>query len=154
MNNRELINRFYTAFSKRDSQAMGECYHEEVEFTDPAFGTLKGDRAKAMWTMLCENASDLQIEFSNVEASESKGSALWKATYTFSATGRKVINKIQAQFEFKDGKIIKHIDQFNLHSWSTQALGLKGWLLGSTAYFKKKLQAQTNRSLNKFISKN
>lgn len=154
MNNEELIQTFYTAFSNRDSQSMVDCYHEEIEFEDPAFGTLTGHRAKAMWTMLCKNATDLEIEFSNVKADDLKGFANWKATYTFSVTGRKVINTIQAQFEFKDGKIINHKDHFNLHKWSSQALGLKGWLLGNTAYFRKKLQAQTNRSLDKFISNN
>lgn len=154
MSNKDLISSFYTAFSNQNSEAMNNCYHENIVFNDPAFGELKGDRARAMWSMLCKNAKDLTIEFSNVQANENTGSANWKATYTFSATGRKVINEINAKFEFKDGRIIKHTDSFNLHKWASQALGFQGWLLGKFSFFKKKLHNQTNRSLDKFLASN
>jgi len=148
---KELITKFYKAFSELDSTTMVSCYHNDIEFTDPAFGTLKGERAKAMWVMLCKNAQDLKIEFSKVEATENTGSAHWDASYTFRKTGRPVLNKIDAQFKFKDGKIIKHIDSFDLHNWAKQAIGFQGLLLGGTSFFKKKLHQQTNGLLDKFI---
>ena len=151
---KELITKFYTAFSELDSATMVSCYHDEIEFTDPAFGDLKGERAKAMWIMLCKNAQDLKIEFSKVEATKNSGSAHWDASYTFRKTGRPVLNKIDARFEFKDGKIIKHIDSFNLHSWAKQAIGFQGLLLGGTSFFKKKLHQQTNGLLDKFMASN
>jgi ketosteroid isomerase-like protein len=151
---KEVINSFYEAFSKLDSKSMVSCYHDDIVFTDPAFGLLKGDRAKAMWIMLCKNAKDLSIVYSNIQATENKGLAHWNARYVFSKTGRKVINKIDAKFIFKDGKIISHIDDFNLHRWAKQALGLQGWILGGTSFFRKKLQQQTNRLLDKFIESN
>jgi len=148
---KELITKFYTAFAALDSTTMISCYHDNIEFTDPAFGTLKSNRAKAMWVMLCKNAQDLKIKFSKVEAIENTGSAHWNASYTFRKTGRPVLNKIDAQFEFKDGKIIKHVDSFNLHAWAKQAIGFQGLLLGGTSFFKKKLHLQTNQLLDKFI---
>ncbi|MCB9233271.1 MAG: nuclear transport factor 2 family protein [Bacteroidia bacterium] len=146
----ELITRFYEAFQVRDAAGMNACYHEDIVFTDPAFGTLKGDDARAMWTMLCQNATDLKVEFSNVELTNTGGKAHWEAWYTFSQTGRPVHNIIDAEFEFKDGKIIRHTDTFNLHKWAKQALGFKGWLLGGTGFFEKKLHEQTNGLLEKF----
>ena len=125
---------------------MVSFYHDEVVFTDPAFGNLKGVRAKNMWRMLCGNAQDFKLEYSQV----SEHSAYWEANYTFSKTGRRIHNKIDAFFEFKDGKIIKHLDSFNIHKWASQAIGFKGWLLGGTSYFKRKLNAQTNRLLEKY----
>ncbi len=151
---KQLITKFYEAFTKQDSETMVSCYHDDVVFTDPAFGELKGKRAGAMWKMLCQNAQDLNIQFSNIEATEADGKAHWDATYTFSQTGRKVINSIDAKFEFKDGKIISHTDHFNLHKWAKQALGIKGLLLGGTSFFKKKLHQQTNRLLDKFVKNN
>ena len=74
----------------------------------------------------------------------------WEAKYTFSKTGRKVHNKIHASVEIQNGKIVKHKDSFNLRRWASQALGLKGALLGGTAFFRKKLQSQTNGLLDKF----
>lgn len=129
---------------------MAACYHQDIVFEDPAFGILKGEKVKNMWRMLCTNSKDLEIIFSEVEANESIGKAHWEARYTFSQTGRKVQNVIEAEFVFKDGKIIKHNDSFDLHKWAKQALGFKGLLLGGTSFFKKKLNQQTNSLLSKF----
>lgn len=147
-----VIQKFYNAFTKLDAATMTSCYHDDIVFEDPAFGVLKGDRAKNMWRMLCESQKDkdFQVTYSNIKISEHKGSASWEAFYTFSKTGRKVHNIIEARFEFKEGKIIKHTDTFNLHKWSKQALGLKGFVLGKTKYFSNKLKAQTNRLLDKY----
>jgi len=147
----QLIQTFYTAFSKFDAETMINCYHDDVVFEDPAFGVLKGTRAKNMWQMLCgsQNGKTFKVTFSEV----TENSAKWEAFYTFSQTNKKVHNKVTAHFEFKDGKIIKHTDDFNLHNWAKQALGFKGLLLGGTSFFKKKLNAQTNSMLSKFEKK-
>ncbi|MCB9188588.1 MAG: nuclear transport factor 2 family protein [Flavobacteriales bacterium] len=146
----KVIEKFYTAFTQKDWQTMQSCYHDEVIFEDPAFGKLHGDEAKKMWRMLCEQGKDLKIEFSAIEENESDGKAHWEAWYTFSLTGKKVHNVIDAAFEFKDGLIIGHKDSFNLHKWAKQALGFKGWLLGGTNFFKKKFQEQARKSLKKY----
>jgi ketosteroid isomerase-like protein len=152
---KELIITFYTAFAKGDWQTMASCYHEEVEFSDPVFAGLKGKEASAMWRMLVERSKgNIDISFTNVVAGEKSGSAEWVARYLFSATGRKVINRIHAEFEFRDGKIIKHTDQFNLHKWAGQAFGLKGQLLGGFPFFRKKVQKNAREGLNRFLSKN
>ncbi|VAW11988.1 Ketosteroid isomerase-related protein [hydrothermal vent metagenome] len=100
--------------------------------------------------MLCANSKDLSVAFSEVAIHKDLGKAHWEARYTFGQTGRKVHNVIDAKFEFSNGKIIKHKDDFNLHKWAEQALGLKGLLLGGTSFFKKKLNQQTNNLLTKF----
>jgi len=148
----QLIEKFYLAFAELDARKMAECYHDDIIFEDPAFGKLKGPKAKNMWLMLCQSqkGEDFHIQFSNISADDDKGKASWEARYTFSKTGRKVHNVIHAHFEFKDGKIIKHTDSFDLYRWARQAMGLAGYLLGWTPYFKKKLQVQTNRMLDKF----
>ncbi len=149
---KNVIETFYTGLSELDADKMISCYHNDIVFEDPGFGELKGDRAKGMWRMLCKNARDFKVEFSQVEANEHNGSAHWEAWYTFSQTGRRVHNIIDAKFEFKDGKIIKHTDHFNLHRWSSQAIGWKGKLLGGTGFFKKKLIQKTNYLLDKFMA--
>ncbi|TPN88034.1 nuclear transport factor 2 family protein [Aquimarina algicola] len=149
---KELITTFYEGFNELDAEKMISCYHEDIIFEDPGFGQLKGDRAKNMWRMLCKNARNFKIEFSEVRANDQNGSAHWEAWYTFSKTGRPVHNIIEARFEFKDGKIVKHVDHFNLHRWASQALGWKGKLFGGMGFFKKKLHKQTNYLLDKFIN--
>lgn len=149
---KQLIEKFYTAFKNLDAETMATCYHDDVIFEDPAFGILRGERARNMWRMLInsQKGKDFKVSFSNITYKEDTGTAHWEAHYIFSQTGGKVHNKIDATFEFKDGKIIKHKDVFNLHKWASRAMGLKGTLLGGTGFFKKKLQAQTNRLLDKF----
>lgn len=146
----QLLETFYTAFQQKDAETMVACYHDDIVFHDPAFGELKGDDAKAMWRMLCKNATDLKIEYSNLQSTPTTGSAHWEAWYTFSRTGKPVHNIIDATFEFKDGKIIRHTDSFNLHRWASQAMGFSGWLLGWTGVFQQKLQQQTKGLLSKF----
>jgi len=151
--NKALIEQFYSSFQKTDAETMTSCYSDNILFEDPAFGILKGDKAKNMWRMLCSRSKDLEIEFTDVEANDHSGSAHWEARYTFDKTGRKVHNIIKASFKFENGKIIEHRDDFNLHKCASQVLGLKGMLLGGTNFFKKKLQSQTNYLLRKFESK-
>lgn len=151
MDNRNIINEFYSAFQSKDADTMVSFYHDEVTFNDPAFGILEGSRAKAMWKMLCANAQDLTIEYKEVTADQDSGSAHWDAYYTFRQTGRKVHNIIDAKFEFIDGKIIRHTDSFDLRKWAGQAMGWKGSLLGSTSFFRQKIQKQTNKLLDKYM---
>lgn len=121
-----IIEKLYTSLQHKDGEAMASCYHEDCIFQDPVFGDLKGEDVKAMWKMLCQNSGDLKIVVSNISASLKKGSANWEAWYTFGKSGRKVHNITQADFEFKEGKIISQIDNFNLRKWASQALGVKG----------------------------
>jgi hypothetical protein len=67
---------------------------------------------------------------SGIDADDAKGRAHWVATYTYSATGRGVVNEIDATFAFDEGRIVRHDDRFDLHRWAMQALGVPGLLLG------------------------
>ncbi len=145
--NAELLERFYQAFAKRDGATMRAAYHAEARFDDPAFPGLVGSEIGDMWDMLIARGKDLEITYSEIEANEKKGSAHWEAWYTFSATGRKVHNVIEASFEFRHGKIYRHRDVFSFWRWSRQALGLPGILLGWTPILSKKVQATAKKGL-------
>jgi len=147
-----LIKTFYKAFNSLDAETMVSCYHNDIIFEDSAFGVLHGERAKNMWRMLCQNqkGKKFRVEASDIICNDGHGTAHWEAYYTFSKTGRKVHNIIEAEFKFKDGKIIQHKDQFNLHNWAKQAMGFKGLLLGGTNFFKNKLHSQTHNLLTKY----
>jgi ketosteroid isomerase-like protein len=152
--NTEVISKFYTAFQQLDYQAMNSCYSDDIVFNDPAFGLLRGDEAKAMWEMLCKNAKNLSLTFSNIQLlDEEYATCNWVATYTFSKTGRRVVNNIKAFMRLKDGKIIEHSDGFKLSKWAAQALGLPGVLLGWTGFMKRKIQKNARKNLVAFIEK-
>lgn len=146
-----LIRHFYTCFSQRDYYGMQECYAPDARFSDPVFPGLDSRQTKAMWEMLCKRGRDLQIEFSDIKANGENGSANWVARYSFSQTGRKVVNRVHAEFQFRNGLFIRHEDHFNFYKWSRQALGLPGLLLGWTPGFQKKVQQKAGKGLQKFI---
>src|SRR5262249_45380066 len=108
----------------------------------------------SMWEMLIKRGTDLQLTFSNVESTGNMASADWLATYTFSASKRKVINKIHAVFKIENGKIVSHRDHFSFYRWSRQALGPVGLLLGWTPLIKNKVRKTALKSLQDFMAKN
>lgn len=145
-----LIARFYEAFQRLDAEAMSACYTDDVLFSDPVFGELRGQNATDMWRMLTSRAKDFTLTFDQVQADAQRGSAHWVATYEFGQTGAIVINDIQARFVFRDGKICEHHDHFDLWRWSRQALGAKGLLLGWTPLVKNAIRAQAHKGLKAF----
>lgn len=145
-----LITRFYQAFQRLDAEAMVACYSDDVLFSDPVFGELRGRDASDMWRMLTTRARDFTLTFDQVQADQQQGSAHWVATYLFSQTGHIVINDIQARFVFRDGKICEHHDHFDLWRWARQALGVKGLLLGWTPALKNAVRAQAKKGLAAF----
>ena len=148
--NAALIERFYNAFSRRDPDGMLACYHRGVMFSDPVFPSLDALGAASMWRMLCARGKDLVVGVSDIRADASTGSARWVATYTFSATGRKVANRIAAAFDFRDALIVRHVDRFSLWRWAAMALGPKGALLGWCLPVRAAIRAQAAKSLAAF----
>jgi hypothetical protein len=142
----ELITLFYTAFQSLDAEAMASCYAEGATFSDPVFTDLRGDQVADMWRMLCASATDFTLTFDSVTDT----SAHWVATYTFSSTGRRVVNDIQASFVISDGLIQEHRDSFDLWAWSRQALGPSGVALGWTPFLQGKVRSQAMAGLRKF----
>ena len=149
--NKALVDSFYAAFKNKDYKAMAACYHEDVYFRDEAF-ELHGKQVAAMWHMLCERGADMVLTY-HVSEQDACVTAHWEPKYSFSQTGRFVHNIIEAEFEFKDGKIIRHIDHFDFWRWSRQSLGLPGLLLGWSSFLKNKVSTMANKTLIGFIKK-
>jgi ketosteroid isomerase-like protein len=151
--NAALLEKFYSAFQRLDAETMASCYASDVQFSDPVFPNLQGNEAADMWRMLTSKAQDFSLVFDGISADEKNGQAHWVATYTFSQTGRIVINDIHASFSFRNGKIIRHQDHFDLWKWSRQALGNKGLFLGWTPLVKNAIQKQAAKGLYLFRQK-
>jgi hypothetical protein len=151
-NYKEFIIQFYLAFQTLNYTEMQKAYHPDAQFTDPVFGTLNCEEVRAMWEMLLTKGKDLQVTYSNVHATQTTGSCRWEAWYTFSMTGRYVHNIIDSSFEFKDGKIFRQKDTFDLWRWSRYALGTSGILLGWSPLVQNKVKAGARESLKKFMS--
>jgi ketosteroid isomerase-like protein len=152
--NEALIHHFYSAFQQKDYRTMQQAYHADAEFSDPVFDKLSAAETKAMWQMLLASAEDLDVSFKGVEADDVNGKCHWEARYTFSGTGRRVHNVIDATMRFKDGKIISHHDDFNFWRWSRMALGGPGIVLGWTPYLLRAVKNKVRRRLDRFMREN
>ena len=157
--NAQTLDTFYKAFASLDSATMRSCYAPDVQFQDEVF-TLKGrDEVAGMWDMLCsatraKGLADWKLEYSGIEADATTGRAHWDAHYLFSATGRKVLNRIDARFTFTpDGLIATHHDSFNFWAWARQALGTPGLLLGWSPSLRKKVRKTADANLRKFLAR-
>ena len=145
-----LIERFYRAFDEGDGETMAACYAPDVRFSDPVFPDLRGGRAGAMWRMLTDGPGDLRVELLDRQAGDERGSAHWRAHYTFTQTGRPVVNDIRASFSFENDLIVEHHDEFSFHRWARQALGPTGLLLGWTPFLRSAVRRKARARLDDF----
>lgn len=150
--NDRRIAAFYEAFAALNPARMAALYSPDVRFEDPVFALDGREAVMAMWTMLCESVKakgreDWSLKASAIGADAHEGRAHWEARYRFSATGRVVHNRIDATFVFRDGLVIRHIDEFDVWRWSRQALGAPGLLLGWSGVLRRKIRQQAGTRL-------
>ena len=147
-----LVDRFYRAFAAKDHATMAACYHREARFSDPVFPDLDYTQVTSMWRMFCRPGGDLVVEHSDVHAEGDVATAHWDARYSFPATKRPVLNRIDARFELKDGLIWRHRDSFDFWRWTMMALGPAGVLLGWSPLVKNKVRREARKRLDEFIA--
>jgi len=145
-----LLRAFFGAFARRDAEAMARCYHPDVFFSDPVFPALHGEAAADMWRMLLARAADLEVTLDDLQVDEAGAEARWTARYTFSKTGRKVVNRVRSRFAFREGLILRHYDRFSLWRWSAQALGPVGRFFGWSRLLKWKVRKDAEAALVRF----
>ncbi|WP_018349269.1 nuclear transport factor 2 family protein [Longispora albida] len=143
----ETIETLYAALDARDGSAMAACYHPQARFRDPLFD-LHGEEIGAMWRMLTGRSKDLRAQVADIRVTgEGRALAHWSAAYTVG--GRPVLNEVKAAYRFADdGRIIDHVDAFDLDAWARQALGGPGRLLtrlpGGPGILRRKVRKQLN----------
>ena len=156
--NRATLEKFYTAFAQFDADTMATCCAPDAQFDDEAFSLRGHTEVTGMWHMLCSATkaramADWKLVYSGIEAAATSGKAHWEADYCFSTTGPLVHNVIDGVFEFNEqGLITRHRDSFNFWSWSRQALGAPGLLLGWTPFLQKKARTTAAANLKKFLA--
>jgi len=148
-----VAERFYSAFAARDWRAMGALYADDARFSDPAFVDLDAVEVRAMWRMLISRGTDLKLHYRVLNETADSAQVHWTARYTFTQTGRPVVNEIDARLQLRDGNIVRHVDAFDFHRWARQALGAPGLLLGWTPFFRRKVQAKARAGLRQYMQR-
>lgn len=152
---RQTIESFYAAFARLDHVTMQACYAADAQFDDEAFSLRGRERIGGMWRMLCTATQAKGMAHWQLQASAvTERSAHWQAHYLFSATGRLVHNRIDAEFSFDDqGLITHHRDRFDFWRWSRQALGMTGLVLGWTPLLRAQVRQRAARQLQQFMAR-
>lgn len=104
--------------------------------------------------MLCKNAKDFSVTFNQLNKDGEYVTYKWIANYTFSKTGRRVVNNITAYINVQNNLITEHTDEFSFYNWSRQALGLTGLLFGWSSLIKNKVRKNARKNLEAFMKKN
>jgi ketosteroid isomerase-like protein len=151
--NLDLLDLFYASFARHDGAAMAACYTQDATFSDPVFVELRGDEPGAMWRMLTERSSDLEVKLVDRAAAGDSGSAHWIARYTFGQTGRPVVNDVRSTFRFRDGLVADQRDEFDLYRWTRQALGPMGVALGWTSFVRGGVRRKARAGLDRFLAR-
>ena len=153
MSTREVAERFYASFKAGDGDGMAALYAPGARFSDPAFPSLDGAGAGDMWRMLTGRVQGFSLDVDGIEADGEVARVRWTARYIFSATGRKVVNKVSTTMRVQDGKIVEQRDAFDFRVWARQAFGLAGMLLGGRGFFQRKVQRTAAENLAAFRAK-
>jgi hypothetical protein len=127
---------------------MAACYAPGAHFSDPVFTDLNGDEPGQMWRMLTKRSEDLRIELVEHASDGDTGTARWIAHYTFTQTGKPVVNDVRATFRFENGLIADHRDDFDFKGWARQAIGL----MGNFGFVRKAVRRRARQALDEYIA--
>jgi hypothetical protein len=151
-----LIEQLFAALNRHDAAAMAKCYCDDgVIFEDIAFHIENKLRLDAMWRMICEGESGIQVTVKTIVADERHGEARIIDTYQFGKAtkkgkpGRPVVNEITSRFWFRGGLIERQVDWCDSRAWARQAIGgVLGWVAGRSHWLRAR---SADRKLDAFL---
>jgi len=149
-NEKQLVETLFTSLQALNHEVMAACYHEAATFSDIAFQLQGRKQIHAMWHMICQKGINVQVQ--SIQAAGDSVRARIVDTYTFSDTGRQVVNSIESTFEFRDRLIRVQRDVCDPLDWSRQAFGgIKGELVGRSGWLRRRAAAG---KIRRFIAAN
>ena len=101
---------------------MKDLYAPDVKFKDTLFEYGDREGTMHMWKKLDVGgpAGKFEYQLDRVEGDKAYGH--WNADYKVG--GRPVHNEIKSELTIRDGKIVKHTDDWDWKKWAPQALPL------------------------------
>lgn len=153
MTNKQVVEKFYEAFSRRNAAIMNSCYAEDIVYSNPVYGLLQGQEVHCMWELFCKEVHHFSLTFGTItEIDEEYITCNWTAKYNDIVTGRQIIKKAKAFMRINKGIIVEHSDAFNINTWMTQHFGWKGYLFGWTYYMKRSVFKKARKRLKTYMN--
>lgn len=152
MSNTEIVEQFYSAFSKLDFQTLSKYLSQDVVYYDPLWGLLEGDLVFYLWQMKCESLSYFSFQYHDIEELDSEYiTCKWETRFFYKKSGTHVKMNGKAYMRINNGLITEHSDGYKLSDWLAATRGWKGKLLGWTGYMKRKEESIHREQLERYI---
>lgn len=125
--NKQLLINFFTAIQNNNVDALSDCYHDELHYSDDILDDLYGDDARAMLNWFVSTREQARmLGFRILDVTDRRGRARWEIEYRSARSGRLINREIESEFQFEDGKIIYHHDYFDWGRWARRTFGPYG----------------------------
>ena len=133
---KDFAHRWLDAWNRHDAEGVAALCTEDVEFTDPSIGTVRGRAAVAKWVRDCDRAfPDYRFEEPEpayIAADRPKVIAPWRMLGTntgpldppgFAPTGRRMVLEGVDHWWFEDGLVARYRADYDLNG-ALRQLGL------------------------------
>ena len=143
---------YYSAFRKLNADAMINCYSNSIIYKDPLFGILQSEDVFIKTKMLCDILRNSEFKLKLISNSKIEDVIVvhWEADLLFGKKKREIICQIKSEFIVERETITSHTDDFSINNLAVQATGLKGSIVGSTSFFKRKLLDKSQALFNRY----
>jgi hypothetical protein len=121
---KDVATRFYKSFTTLHPEQLGALYAPDVQFQDSIFQYQDRAGVTKMWTTLLGVKPAPVIRYSVVSVAGEVVHGQWIADYVL--FGHKVHNVVSSTLTIRNGRIVKHTDEFPFTPWLAQVLGLEG----------------------------
>ncbi|MCX8019112.1 MAG: nuclear transport factor 2 family protein [Chitinophagaceae bacterium] len=148
MKNRDILEHFFSALQRADTDALSYYYDSEVHYNCPLYGLLQGDAVMARWKLFFSEVSDYSFSFGNIQLLDEEYATVdCEASYLFIPSGKKIIHPYKAFLRIQHDKITEQSDAYSLQRWAAQAFGFSATLIGWTGWYQRRLQKKFRKKL-------
>lgn len=141
-----VVIRFFESYQKNDWQNMARCYHDKASFSDPIYPDLREESIVYLWFSRLAARRVVDLQYRVLFADDRKAQVEWSGLSPLH--GKSVQIKGLSTFALWDATIVRQVDEFSFVQWSRQALGWKGWLLGSLRFYQARVQRSARSQLD------
>ncbi|QIA62921.1 nuclear transport factor 2 family protein [Vibrio astriarenae] len=119
---------FYQRLGKNNLDTLGEIYHNDVVFEDPAHKLSGLNSLEAYFHSMYSNVNSCHFEILSADQVDQRGYIKWLMTLSHPklSSGNSIEVEGLTFVEFRDGKVIHHRDYFDLGAMLYEHLPLLG----------------------------
>jgi hypothetical protein len=148
----KCISKLFTAIETGDTYSIMECYHDFSTIYDPIVGTIYGEVAPYYPSLLATSFLSARIEVTKLVTEKLSGFAEVKIQLTRRESNKVITCRGRLEFEFKDGKICRQVNEYNVWHLMREIDGKPGSLFGMLPSYRRKYKVKILKALNDYYA--